>query len=294
MTTNSIKFSHIKNKAESLLNSQFKIALVYPDESLLSAARTALQNGLAKFIVVYNKKIKDFDTIIVESPEEAVMTSIKLILDGKADTMAKGLINTSLLLSRIISSDLPIGLLTHTSILELSGYKNLFIISDGTVFPKPTIEQKVEIIKNCIKCAKVIGYKKPKIALLSASELILKNVESGYQNAVLSKMADRKQIGEAIIEGPISLDVAISKKAAEKKKINLPFEPPANVLIAPDLESGALLIKSAVYFGKAKVGGILWGTKCPIILTSRADSVEAKYISICICKLAKKCEVNKN
>lgn len=179
------------------------------------------------------------------------------------------------------------GLLTHTSILELPEYQDLFIMADGTVFPKPTIEQKVEIIKNSIKCANIVGYKNPKIALLSANELILKHIESGYQNAILSKMAERKQIGEAIIEGPLSLDMAISKKAAQKKKINISFIPPANVLIAPDLESGALLIKSAVYFGKAKVGGVLWGTKCPIILTSRADGVEAKYVSICICKLAK-------
>jgi len=286
MNTNSIKFEQIRKKAESL-NNCLKIVLIYPDDSLLSAARTAIKKHLADFIVVYKEKVNDFNTIVVKSSEEAIITSIKLILDGKAHTMAKGLINTTFLLSKIISSDLPISLLTHTSIIELPGFKNLFIMADGTVFPRPTMEQKIEIIKNSIRCAKIIGYKNPKVALLSANELILKNIESGYQNAVLSKMADRKQIEGAIIEGPISLDVAISEKALKKKNLNLPFKPPANVLIAPDLESGALLIKSAVCFGRAKVGGILWGAKYPIVLTSRADTVEAKYISICICKLAK-------
>lgn len=282
----SINFLYVKNKAESLQGS-FKIALLYPDDSLMSAARIAANNGLAECIVVNKKKINGFNTIIAENSEEAITSSIKLILEGKVDTIAKGLVNTSLLLSKIISSGLHNGLFTHTSILELPGYQDLFIMADGTVFPKPSIEQKVEIIKNSIKCANVIGYKNPKVALLSANELVLKNIESGFHNAILSKMAERKQIGNAIVDGPVSLDVAISKKAALKKKINILFDPPANILIAPDLESGALLIKSAVHFGKAKVAGLLWGTKCPIVLTSRADSAEAKYSSICISKLTK-------
>lgn len=105
MITNNINFFHVKNIAESLEN-LFKIALVYPDDSLLSAARIAIKKNLAKFIVVNNEEIKDFDTIIVDNSEKAVLTSIKLMLDGKVDTMAKGSVNTSLLLSRIISSEL--------------------------------------------------------------------------------------------------------------------------------------------------------------------------------------------
>jgi phosphate butyryltransferase len=285
MSIKKILFKEIIQRAE-LLKYEFKIALANPDAELIDAGRRALKNNLAKITAIHNEFINGIQTIIVKTPEEAIMTSIDLAISGEVDTVAKGLVNTAKFLSKIINSKFRVGYLTHTSILEVPGFNNLFIISDGTVTPQPNIEQKIEIIKNSIKCAKILGIERPKVALLSANELILKDISSGSDATIISKMAKNGQIADATIDGPMSLDSALSLEAVNRKKLNFSFTPPADILIAPDLESGALLIKSAVYFGKAVVAGLLWGTQRPIVLTSRADTTEAKYISMCICKLA--------
>lgn len=253
---------------------------------MINAGRRSLKNNLAEIIAIHNESISGIQTIIVKSPEKAILKSFNFIKNGKVDTIAKGLVNTAKFLSRIVCSDFRTGYITHTSIIEVPGFSNLFVISDGTVTPKPNLEQKIEIIKNSIKCAKLLGIEKPKVALLSANELVLEDIPSGYDAAIISKMAERGQINDAIIDGPMALDSALSLEAVCSKKLTFSFNPPADVLIAPDLESGALLIKSAVYFAKSAVAGVLWGTRKPIILTSRADTTEAKYISMCICKLA--------
>lgn len=288
MNTNNMSFDSIKKKAEKK-EAKIRIVLICPDDTLLHAAEFAKKKNVAQFIVINTKKNNSTDSIIVKSQEEAVRKGIDLIINKKADTLAKGLINTSVFLREIIKSKLDNQLFTHTSILELRDPKRIFIVSDGTVIPNPTLEQKVVIIRNCIKCASIMGIELPKIALLSANELILKGLESGYDCAVLSKMAERGQLCKEniVIDGPMSLDTAVSDEAVKKKNISFSFQPPADILIAPNLENGAFLIKSAVYMGGAKVAGLLWGTKYPIILTSRADTEEAKYVSICLCSLLK-------
>jgi len=285
MNTKQISFETVKQRAE-VLKTEFQIALVYPDKNLIDAGVRAVENSLARIIAIHNESISGIQTIIVEDPEEAVLRSIDLAVIGKVNTIAKGFVNTAKFLSKIIRSDFRTGYMTHTSIIEVPGFSTLFVISDGTVTPHPNIEQKIEIIKNSIKCAKILGIERPKVALLSANELVLGNVSSGHDAVMISKMAKHGQITDAIIDGPMSLDSALSLEAVHRKKLNFLFNPPADILIVPDLESGALLIKSAVYFGKAIVAGVLWGTQQPIVLTSRADTAEAKYISMCICKLA--------
>lgn len=278
-------FKDIISKAESI-DFEFVISLVFPDTELIEAGRRALKNNLAKVIAVHSEPIKDIETIIVKNTEEAIMKSIELVTVGKVDTIAKGLVNTAEFLSKIINSQFREKYITHTSIIETPGFNNLFVISDGTVTPQPNIEQKIEIVKNSINCAKILGIETPKVALLSANELVLKDVSSGSDAIIISNFLKNGQTNNAIIDGPMALDSALSFEAMNRKKLNFSFKPPADVLIAPNLESGALLIKAAVYFGKAEVAGLLWGAKQPVILTSRADTSEAKYVSMCICKLA--------
>lgn len=285
MSIKQILFKKIIKRAESI-KSEFKVALVNPDAELIEAGRWALKNNLAKIIAIHNELINGIQTIKVKSPEEAIITSIDLAMIGEVHTIAKGFVNTAKFLSKVINSNFRVGYVTHTSIIEVLGFNNLFVISDGTVTPQPDIGQKIEIIRNSINCAKILGIEKPKVALLSANELVLRDLSSGSDATIISKMAKNGQIADAIIDGPMALDSALSLEAVNRKKLTYSFNPPADVLIAPDLESGAFLIKSAVYFGKAVVAGLLWGTKRPIVLTSRADTAEAKYISICICKLA--------
>ena len=272
-------------KAESS-GSRFRVALICPDEGLIEIAILARDKGLADPLVFSMKTMDGIETQIVKSPEEAVEKALELCVNGSVNTLVKGLVNTNVFLKSIVRSAFRTGYLTHCSILDIPGFEKPFVVSDGTVTPNPNLAQKIEILRNAVYCSKLIGISRPNVALLSANELILPGIPSGSDAAIISVMALRGQVADAVIDGPIALDSALSSEACEKKGLNFSFKPPADILIAPDLESAAMLIKSAVHLAGAMVAGILLGTKCPIVLTSRADSKEAKYLSLCICKLA--------
>lgn len=276
MSTEIITFASIEKAARALLT-PVRIGLVNPDEGLLEAAALAEKYSIAECTTFGGNNI---------SSSDAITSAISAVERGEVDTLCKGVVNTAVFLKSILHSKLVTGYITHTSLLQMEDKSPVLIISDGTVTPKPTLSQKVEIIKNTLLCAETIGLEKPKIALLSANELLSEGVSSGTDAAILCKMAERGQIKCELIDGPMSLDTALSSKAAVTKGLTFRFVPPADILIVPDLESGALLIKAAVHLSNAQVAGILWGTRHPIALTSRADSVKAKYLSICICALA--------
>lgn len=285
MRKESEAFAECMCRAEAL-KGNFKVALVCPEEGMVRVARKARERCVAEPIAFTMEKIEGIETHLVGSPEEAVEKALQFCLQGGADTLAKGHLNTNLFLKAIVKSPFRTGYLTHCSVLEIPGFEKPIIVSDGTVTPCPNLAQKVEITKNAIRCARILRNVVPNVAILSANELILPGIPSGSDAAILSKMVERGQIAGAVIDGPMALDSALSSEACDKKGLRFAFKPPADVLIAPDLESAVMLIKSAVYLAGARVAGILWGTRNPVILTSRADSEEAKYISLCLCKLA--------
>lgn len=278
-------FAECIRKAEAL-KGIFRVALVYPDDGLVRIARLAKEKGVAEPIAFSSESIAGIETRLAGSPEEAVEKALELCLQGGADTLVKGLLNTNTFLKAIVKSPFKTGYITHCSVLAIPGFEKAVVVSDGTVTPFPDLAQKVEIIKNAVRCARLLGKSVVDVAVLSANELVLPGIPSGTDAAVLCKMAERGQITSAVIDGPMALDSALSKSACEKKGLRFAFEPPADVLIAPDLESAAMFIKSAVYLAGARVAGVLWGTRNPVVLTSRADSEDAKYVSLCLCKLA--------
>lgn len=276
-------------KAESRAQ-DFKVGLIFPDEGLVRTALRARENGVADSIAFSPSTIEGIETVLARSPAEAIEKALEFCLRGDLDSLVKGLVNTNIFLKGLVKSAFRTSYITHCSILDLPGYEKPIVVSDGTVTPYPDLAQKVEIVLNAIRCSRILGETTPKVAILSANELVLPGITSGSDAAVLSTMARRGQIAGAIVDGPMALDSALSPFACEKKGLSFSFAPPADVLIAPDLESAAMLIKAAVHLAGASVGGILWGTKCPIVLTSRADSDEAKYLSLCVCKLAAKAQ----
>ncbi len=272
-------------KAESE-GSAFRVALICPDESLIKVARLAREKGLADPVAFNAEKIEGIETHLAKGPEDAMERALGLCAQGSLDTLVKGLVNTNVFLKGIVKSAFRTGYLTHCSILDIPGFDRPLVVSDGTVTPNPDLSQKVEILRNAVYCSKLLGTARPNVALLSANELVVPGIPSGSDAAILSVMAKRGQVADAVVDGPMALDSALSADACEKKGLRFSFRPPADVLIGPDLESAAMLIKSAVHLAGAMVAGILFGTKCPIVLTSRADSEEAKYLSLCLCKLA--------
>jgi len=166
--------------------------------------------------------------------------------------------------------------------MDLPTYPRPLFITDAAINIYPTLEDKVDILKNAIALAHALKISQPKVAILSAVETVNPKIPSTIEAAALCKMADRGQIEGAIIDGPLAFDNAISMEAALIKGIRSPVAGEADILLVPDLEAGNMLAKQLAYLGKADSAGIVLGTRVPIILTSRADSAEARLASCAV------------
>src|SRR6202035_4145614 len=140
----------------------------------------------------------------------------------------------------------------------------------------PTVADKRDIIQNAIDLAHALGIPAPRVAILSAIEIVTEKIKSTLDAAALCKMADRGQITGGILDGPLAFDTAVSEKAAKIKKLVSPVTGQADILVVPDLESGNMLAKQLEYLGGAQLAGIVLGARVPTILTSRADSAETR------------------
>jgi phosphate acetyltransferase len=273
-------------------------AVAHPcDESSLSAAVDAAKLGLIQPILVGPKakieaiaaqfKIDISAYELVDAPHSvaAAAAAVELVRAGKAEALMKGSLHTDELLGAVVKRETGLRTgrrISHCFVMDVPGHTDALIISDAAVNIAPTLEVKADIVQNAIDLAHAIGAKEVRVAILSAMETVNPNVPSTIEAAALCKMADRGQITGGILDGPLALDNAISMEAAAIKKITSPVAGRANVLIVPNLESGNMLAKSLSFLAQADSAGIVLGAKVPIILTSRADSVQARLASCAV------------
>jgi phosphate acetyltransferase len=169
--------------------------------------------------------------------------------------------------------------------MDVPGHPNVLIITDAAINIFPTLEDKVDIVQNAIDLAHALKIEKPKVAILSAMEMVNPKLESTIEAAALCKMVDRGQITGGVLDGPLALDNAISPDAARIKKITGPVAGQADILVVPDLEAGNMLAKSLSFLADADSAGIVLGARVPITLTSRADSVQSRLASCAVAVL---------
>jgi phosphotransacetylase len=164
--------------------------------------------------------------------------------------------------------------------------KRPLIVTDAAINIYPSLDDKVDIVKNAIDLAHTIGLEHPNVAILSAIETVTSKIVSTIDAAALCKMADRGQITGALLDGPLAFDTAVSASAAATKNLRSPVAGAADVLVVPDLEAGNILVKELEYIGGTELAGVVLGATVPIVLTSRADSIQARVAS---CALALLC-----
>jgi phosphate acetyltransferase len=172
--------------------------------------------------------------------------------------------------------------ISHVFIMDVPTYPKPLFVTDAAVNIYPTLEQKVDIVQNAIDLAHALGIERPKVAILSAVETVTTKIQSTLEAAALCKMADRGQITGGVLDGPLAMDNAISKEAAEIKKIDSPVAGDADILLVPDLEAGNILAKQLTFMANADAAGIVLGARVPIILTSRADNLHARMASCAV------------
>jgi len=164
-------------------------------------------------------------------------------------------------------------------------YPRPLLVTDAAINIYPTLEDKVDIVQNAIDLAHILRIEQPKVAILSAVETVNPKIQSTLDAAALCKMADRGQITGGVLDGPLAFDNAISEEAARTKKIVSPVAGKADILLVPDLEAGNMVAKQLQYFAGADSAGIVLGTRVPIVLTSRADSVRTRLASTAVMAL---------
>lgn len=236
-----------------------------------------------------NSSIKVIHT---NSSQLAAENAVKAVKLNEADVLMKGNIPTATILKAVLNKDYGLrtgNVLSHVAVFEVNGFEQFIILTDAAMNISPDLDQKSQIVKNAVGIAKKIGVSIPKVAPVAAVEVINPAMQATLDASALTVMNKRGQIKDCIIDGPLALDNAISKFAAEHKGISSEVAGQADILLVPTIEVGNVLYKALVYFANAKVGAVIAGAKAPIVLTSRADSAESKLYSLALalCSAAK-------
>jgi len=274
-----------------------KVAVaVAQDEAVLKAACQARADSVAESLLVGDESqirrladendlsLDTFEVIDEREPLRAVATAVGLVADGEADILMKGYIHTDDFLRRVLSREHGLrtgSILSHVFVAEVPAMDKLVFITDGAMNIAPDLEQKAAILLNAVYLARLFGIDEPKVAVLAAVELVNPNMPATMDAAALASMAARGQFDpHCTVDGPFALDNAIDPRAAAHKKIGGPVAGRADILLVPTIEAGNLLSKSLVYFAGRRQVGLLVGAKAPVVLTSRADTMECKLLSI--------------
>lgn len=231
-----------------------------------------------------------FTIVECDGDTPCVNLALKMIADGGADILMKGLVSTDKYMRGILSKEFglvpPKGVLSHVVVLELPQYHKLLTISDVAVIPYPDITQKTAMTKYLISTAQALGVDSPKVACIAPSEQMLPGIVSCVDSAILAKMGDRGQLGRAIVDGPLALDTAMFKDVAETKKLtgsSVAGDP--DCLLFPNIDAANVFFKSATKLCSAELAAMVVGTKVPCVLTSRGDSKLSKLYSIALAAL---------
>lgn len=271
---------------------------VAQDEAVLEAVKAAKERNIADAILVGDEKkireiaatlnmdLSDYEIINVEDVQEAALTAVSLVHDGKADMYMKGLIDTKSFLKSVLNKEVGLrtgSALSHVCVFEIKGIDHLLFLSDVAFIPYPSLEDKVDIINNTLPIMKACGIENPKVAPLAAVEVVNPKMQATVDAAELTKMCEEGKITGCIVDGPLSLDLAIDPEAAKHKAAtDRKIQGDADLLLFPDIHAGNLVYKAIVHTAEARNGNILTGTKAPVILTSRSDTFEVKVNSIAL------------
>jgi phosphate butyryltransferase len=204
---------------------------------------------------------------------------------GEADIIMKGFLPTSSLLRAVLAKNRGLRrseVLSHCAVLSHSEYPRLLNITDGGMVVNPDFNQKVKIIENAVTVMRALGVEKPRVALLAATDIVNPEMPRAVEDAIIAKMADRGQIKNAVVDGPLTLDAATMPNVAEYYGINSPVAGQADVLVANSIEEGNIISKSLILFGEAVFSGVIVGAAVPVSLVSRSDPPKNKLASVAI------------
>lgn len=284
---------------------KFRVAVAWAqDANTISAVDRAVKEGLAEATMIgrtgeivklcKSLSINESSFKIVDSEDEgrASQEAVALTKSGEADIVMKGLVGTDKFLKAVMDKEtglmLPGATLTYVGAIQLPAYHKLLFITDPAVIPFPNLEQKIAMVEYAIEMAQNFGIMKPKVALIGASEKMSRHFENSVDYAIMCKMAERGQLKNCIIDGPLDIFLACDKESVAIKGIDTPVNGDADILLFPNLESSNPFYKGLMLFGKGELGGLIRGTSKPVVVMSRSESEKSKFYCLALACLMTK------
>ena len=281
------------------LNKKHRIAVSWAqDSNTIGAVHKAVADGFAEALLIGNPAEiiascrnagideRLFTIIPSENEQIASRKAVMMAKNGEADIVMKGLVRTDVFLKAVMDKEnglmLPDAILSYVGAMAIPAYHKLLFITDPAVIPFPDLDQKIAMAKYAIEMARKFGIERPKIALIGASEKMSRHFSNNADYAIMCKMAERGQIKNCIVDGPIDLFLACDRKSVEIKGIDTPVNGDADILLFPSLESSNPFYKGLMLFASGELAGLIRGTSKPVVLMSRSESEKSKYFCIAL------------
>jgi phosphate butyryltransferase len=272
------------------------------DPHTLEAAMRAAAGGLARVTLVADQRRLDdlaatlgplpagVEVIDEPDPLAACVRAVAMVRGGQADVLMKGLVSTSDYMKCILDREcglLPPGrVLSHVTVLEFPTLPRLLFVADVAIIPKPDVAAKLQILEYCLHAARSFGVEQPRVALIAATEKVSPKMPATVQADEIRRLAADGRFGDAVVDGPLALDVALSPEACRIKELDSPVGGLADILVFPNIEAGNVFYKTATQLVGARVAAAVVGSTAPCVLTSRADNEDSKLLSIALgCRL---------
>lgn len=276
-----------------------KLAVVAcQDEDVLEAVVESSNMGITEPILIGDKEetykiaerigldVSNFKFIEEKDLTLAAEIGVRMVSNGEADFIMKGLVDTAILMKSVLNKEWGLrtdSLLSHVMVYDVKTYHKLIYLTDGGMNLSPSLDEKISIVKNAALVVKAMGNETVKVAALAAKEKVNPKMQATVDADKLQELSMKGEFGnDVILEGPLALDLALSKEAAEVKKFESKIAGDTDILLVPNIEMGNGIGKAITYLAEGKSAGIIMGAKAPVVLVSRADDKDSKLYSIAL------------
>lgn len=273
------------------------VAMVCPNDSHTEwVIDKALQQGWAKFILATSQPLSEhlsntvdqykdrIEIVVCADADQCAATAVKMVREGRAQVVMKGTINTDNLLRAVLNKQEGLledgAVMCHIAVAHIPAYHKLLIFSDAAVLPQPQLHQFDAIISHCVRASRLLGQKRPKVALTHCTEKTSEKFPCTICYRQIKEWATQGRYGDVDIQGPMDVKTAIDAESAAIKGLQGSVAGDADIMIMPDIEAGNTFYKTITLLANAKIAGWLAGTAAPVVVASRADSAESKYYSL--------------
>ncbi len=232
-----------------------------------------------------DRSVEGVQIVEAEDAEGMVEAAVRMVSSGQADILMKGGVTTPQIMKGVLNRQWGLRtdrLISHLAVFQIPAYHKLLVLTDAAMNIAPTLEEKAVIVQNTVDFVRRLGIDTPKVAVLAAIEQVNPKMPATLDADALKQMNARGEIVDCLVDGPLSFDLAVSQESKRDKHFESPVAADADILLAPDIEAGNLLYKSFAFFTECRMGAVILGAAAPIVLTSRADTMDAKLASIAL------------